>query len=43
MMLQVQMFGSPRAAEGVAALLFWQYAAAPALLTGAVALFLAIL
>jgi predicted permease len=43
MMLQVQMFGSPRAADGVAALLFWQYAAAPVLLTGAVALFLAIL
>ena len=43
MMLQVSMFGSPRAAEGVAALLFWQYAAAPVLLTGAVALFLAIL
>ena len=43
MMLQVQMFGSRRAADGVAALLFWQYAAAPVLLTGAVALFLAIL
>ena len=43
MMLQVQMFGSPKAAEGVAALLFWQYMAAPVLLTGAVATFLAIL
>jgi predicted permease len=43
MMLQVQMFGSRAAADGVAAALFWQYAAAPALLTGAVALFLAIL
>ena len=43
MMLQVQMFGSKDAAEGVAALLFWQYAAAPVLLTGAVATFLAIL
>ena len=43
MMLQVQMYGSKRAAGGIGACIFWQYAMAPVVLTGTISLFLAIL
>lgn len=43
MMLQVQMYGSPAAAGGIGACLFWQYAVAPVLLTGTISLFLVLL
>ena len=43
MMLQVQMYGSKRAAGGIGACIFWQYAMAPVVLTGPISLFLAII
>jgi predicted permease len=43
MMLQVQMYGSKRAAGGIGACIFWQYAMAPVVLTGTISLFLAII
>jgi len=43
MMLQVQMYGSPAAAGGIGACLFWQYALAPVLLTANISLFLVLL